>query len=802
MKKINILLCTALISGINILFAQPRPKTYHTTFANSYNTTYGVVGDIGYDVKSPILAAKPYSIFSSGLWFGGIEREVGLVKTATTTYHSNGYDFVAGPLELNKNEAERTVLAKQYDKIWVVTATEILQHQEDFKDGKIDNPIPTIMAWPAKGNPDFEIFNFFKNDYNTQDLAPFKDVNKDGIYTPLQGDYPFIAQADEMHQPDEIFWSIFNDHSRHTHSKGTPLFLEIHQTGWTFNCSNDPILNNTNFLSFKVLNKGKTILDSLIMGYWADFDLGCPKDDYMGCSPSNNTFFTYNNGDFDGGISNICPNPIALFKQKGVPVSSISFLNKPLYSFMGFSNSIGTQPQWATAPVNVPDFYHYLNAVWRDGTPVTRGGIGYNPNSSDFTKFMFDGNPNDSSAWSMKAIDLFNVDIKGTGAIYLGSLAPNESVTFDIALTIHHDTSKTTTAAQIDYMYANLPKLQNAYNQGFKNHCAIVICQNDCIFPGDANNDGRADERDFLTIAQHLNKKGKARDGSIFWEGKTNENWAEKTNLGVNLKHTDCDGNGMIEETQDKAILFENFLKTHTNFQNQPDVILDNKEIVFAIKTGLDSLNISNLAQSLVMILHPNLADNNAFAYSFELDFDTRFFKSITTSSKGNFWKIIDKNKVGNIHFASSQIGKQGLFFAFSDDVINKKKVPSQCTELRFKNIQAVRADGSIIPNIGATDVKFCFNQQLVKVVENKEDLEDLLVYPNPFNDLLILENKNVQIVDYQLFDIQGKILDTGKVDAESRIELASDYLPKGIYLLKISNKEKLFTIKKVVKVE
>lgn len=292
MKKIFITL--SAISLFSQICAQPFPKSYYTTLGNNNHLTYGVAGNIWAENTHTPFNSLPTTIFASGLWLGGSDNTNGVVKVALQTYPTNGHDFIAGPCDPSKNEAERTIIAKQFDKIWRVTSADISAHLLDFQDGKLDNPLPAIMAWPSKGNPFFEQYNYFANQYASRDLAPFKDVDNDGFYNPSKGDFPIIFQADEKHQPDEIFWSIFNDNCVHTNTKGTPLMFEVQQTGWNYHCSNNALLNNINFLSYKISNYNEQTIDSLFMGYFIDPDLGCYQDDGIGASPNDNAFFIYN----------------------------------------------------------------------------------------------------------------------------------------------------------------------------------------------------------------------------------------------------------------------------------------------------------------------------------------------------------------------------------------------------------------------------------------------------------------------------------------------------------------------------
>jgi len=62
----------------------------------------------------------------------------------------------------------------------------------------------------------------------------------------------------------------------------------------------------------------------------------------------------------------------------------------------------GTPPPATCDPNNAPEYYSYLQGLWLDGvTPLTTGGDGFNPGSTDVTKFAFSGDPNDPNGWSM-----------------------------------------------------------------------------------------------------------------------------------------------------------------------------------------------------------------------------------------------------------------------------------------------------------------------------------------------------------------------------------------------------------------
>ena len=89
--------------------------------------------------------------------------------------------------------------------------------------------------------------------------------------------------------------------------------------------------------------------------------------------------------------------------------------------------------------------------------------------------------------------------------------------------------------------------------------------------------------------------------------------------------------------------------------------------------------------------------------------------------------------------------------------------------------------------------LQFEFEESNVINIQNfpKNKIE---VYPNP-----ISKGENINIVttmDYAIFDIQGKLLQKGKVESN---KIPTSHLERGIYLLKLENNEKQFTTKIIV---
>ena len=85
-------------------------------------------------------------------------------------------------------------------------------------------------------------------------------------------------------------------------------------------------------------------------------------------------------------------------------------------------------------------------------------------------------------------------------------------------------------------------------------------CIFNCVWPGDANNDGYADADDLFEIGINYGAEGFTRDDdAIDWSAKLARAWMEEDTLYWyvlnDLKYTDCDGNGIINDDDTTAVI-------------------------------------------------------------------------------------------------------------------------------------------------------------------------------------------------------------------------------------------------------
>lgn len=356
-------------------------------------------GDLFWDYSSPRFevpaGSSKHSIFAGAMWIGGLDGG-GQLHTAAQTYRQSGNDFFNGPVS-NPSQYNST-----FDNAWAITWNLRRSMIDSFRLGLYGVNIPTeITSWPGNGNTSMG---------QAPQLAPYIDVDGDGVYNPPAGDYPCI-------KGDEATFLIYNDDRNvHTETGGPKLGIEVHAMLYGYKRPGN-VLDSTVFINYKVYNRSSSTYFDVYLGQWIDFDLGSPNDDYIGTDVNNSMFYAYN-GDADDGNS---PNPGPGTYGANPPAQGAMLIHGPeadpadgidnnrngtidevgedwqLSNFMYYNNTFTITGN----PVTSLDYYNYMHSTWLDGSPLTYGGNGYGGVTP--ATFMFPG-ASDPQGWGTNMV--------------------------------------------------------------------------------------------------------------------------------------------------------------------------------------------------------------------------------------------------------------------------------------------------------------------------------------------------------------------------------------------------------------
>lgn len=371
----------ALLAALSNLSSQ----TYASLHVNNARVVVANNGSLFWDGEegqfiAPFAFGEPAvsTMKAAGVWFAGLD-EAGNLKGAAQLYNEGGKsDFQPGIVD-----AETGLPLPVLQGIYRVKGAEIEAHRADFADnGIIDNPIPAIFGWPARGNAFFSEYNNGEELPNDlwQGMAGFYDVNSDAVYNPTHGDYPYleIRGCEELFpdQPDEFLWFVFNDITPHTQSNMATTRVEIQCTVFAYNCQESP-LGNSVFVRYKFINRATEDIEETYFGNFMDFEIGNGSDDFFGSDSGRAMVFAYNGDNDDEGGYGTNPAVMSVDLFRGPLDEQGDQL--PLTHVMPISN---------VGPATPVEYYNLLRGLYEDGSPAPNNG------------FLYDGNPTDPTAWS------------------------------------------------------------------------------------------------------------------------------------------------------------------------------------------------------------------------------------------------------------------------------------------------------------------------------------------------------------------------------------------------------------------
>jgi hypothetical protein len=663
--------------------------------------------------------ARP--LFNGTLWIGALDS-TNKIYTSAETFRQAGRDFWSGPIEYAFDSIKR----KDFLKIWKVNKETIdyfIRHRNDS-----NYSIPgEILEWPGS-----------LEEFPGKPMAPFEDINKNGVYEPYLGEYPKI-------KGDQMLWWIFNDAFPNSETAGEPLKVEVHGSCYAFYNSQvpsnhtDAIINRTLFFNYKIFNYSNIDYQGFKVGIYNCFILGNWGDDRMGCDTLNNASFVYNNTNYDSSKNK------SFAYGLNPPIFFCKFLNQRMTNHMIYINNF--DPTFGN-PRNDKHFFNYLNSQWKNNSKLTFGGNG--TQGTIETNYAFPGKICGENGWTEKSA--------GTGFGERYSLMstglekfPKDSVfELDFAYIMLHDPETDFLVEECGKPSQVLQKIQNWYNID--------------SFPSQVSN-----KLDFALKSE--------------WHYDVSAN-----NPLMSLQHYYHSGDTTI---QGKAVrIVEEDIKNYNGvnkfsklyfYENGDTVFLynfnKNKFLRFLIFNAPKG---SEIELDIVENLNLYEDSNQSFKLRLE-DIETRFIDGVPL-------KYYKASIVSPFYMSNTSLvfmDKTGWFNGFYPDLM--PKTTNTFGGLRCYSNQFIDTNYSQGP---------CNQMYFLSIPSINKKL-NLNVYPNPSSDLLnIVVDKDFEDFTIQIMDINGTQLFS--ISKSNQIDIA--HLTPGIYYL-IFKTETQTVIKKWVKI-
>lgn len=383
-----------LLSSFSIKAQQPFSTIEYVDIGN---VKAGVLvhGDMLWDPANSMPACEfpkgsgVHAGFLSALWMSGYDGQSQLHASAQT-FRQTGNDFWPGPLDNSGSVSYQT--SENWARIWKVSFLDINKHLQNSVRTQSNTP-KDILEWPAKGNPYAKGNNGVSLSIS-DNMAPFVDVNSDGTYNALNGDYPAI-------KGDQMLWWVFSDDGP-THDNIPAQGFRVQVKASAYGYARGGSIDNIVYFNYELTNKSVNNYTDFRIGILSDIDLGYFRDDYIGFDSVRRLGFAYNGIPVDGsGQTNSYGSkpPIAGFAILQFP-GDVGTNYVPVGSFMTYNNDATVSGN----PQNATEYSNYMRSRFRDGQHLVNDYMPAVPSdgrgAGSIASYIFPGDPSDTTQWS------------------------------------------------------------------------------------------------------------------------------------------------------------------------------------------------------------------------------------------------------------------------------------------------------------------------------------------------------------------------------------------------------------------
>jgi hypothetical protein len=336
-----------------------------------------------------------------------------------------------------------------------------------------------------------------------------------------------------------------------------------------------------------------------------------------------------------------------------------------------------------------------------------------------------------------------------------------------------------------------------------------VTVDNTCadVWPGDANSDGTADNLDVLELGLHYTQTGTPRASiSNNWQSYFANNWTGTITNGSNLNHSDCNGDGTIND-DDTLAIYNNYGLTHTFKPAQTNTVNTQLSIV----PDQSSVVKGTFGTASIYFGDATTTINNINGVAFTVDFDNTLIESnsIWIEYQNSF---MDAGQ--NLHFRKLDFANNKLFTASTHTVSNNVSGFGKIAILHYQISSSLATDevlnlglsyanqssatGSITPLSTGTGTLMAIGAS----VGVKESLlnGNVLISPNPTNGILNISFNTIpQNTKIELYNSIGALVLSETMNNKTNAINVMD-LSSGIYFMKVLEGNKVVAVKKVVR--
>ena len=203
-----------------------------------------------------------------------------------------------------------------------------------------------------------------------------------------------------------------------------------------------------------------------------------------------------------------------------------------------------------------------------------------------------------------------------------------------------------TATSSVSYLWSTGETTQNIIASASENDLVTITDANGCsatsgtlmvtvltncnVWPGDANNDSVANNFDLLPIGLFYSQMGTARASvSNLWQSYPVIDWGTPQTNGSDIKHADCNGDGVIDNADTLAI-YLNFSLVHAFAPSVDNARLTVSDLYFV--TASSAYNTGDIVDVEIWAGSSTLPVSNLYGVAFNINYDVSLVQPGTES--------------------------------------------------------------------------------------------------------------------------------------------------------------------------
>ncbi len=341
--------------------------------------------------------------------------------------------------------------------------------------------------------------------------------------------------------------------------------------------------------------------------------------------------------------------------------------------------------------------------------------------------------------------------------------------------------------------------------------CAsVTVTVSPAVWPGDADNDSIVNNDDLLPIGLFYSQTGTPRasvDNS--WQAFAVANWGTAQANGHDIKHADCNGDGVIDASDTLAITL-NFSLTHAiaPVQNNNSGIRTS-DMYFVISGS--SYTAGSIIDAQLWLGTSSSPISSLYGVSFNINFDASLIQTGTESISypaswigtpgTNAIKIAKIDELANTAYGAvtridhTDAGGFGKIADFKFQIKNSLTGPA-VLHLSGCCVKADNAAG-VTQMFTVQNDSISINQTLG--IQEKNSASVIGIYPNPFSSQTSISfSKEIKNGTAKIIDVVGKEVKTINFSG-NKLVIEKEELTAGIYFVQIVSEKGTIANKKII---